>query len=365
MGVRHRLYLIKEDIKNNYLIPVCRKSRFLSSFYYLCFSNEFSREHQKVLQGKYMHLKALKENRPNAFHLRRQVHRLEKGLIMKEQRDVFALDYILHVVRNYKTIKNDMESGAMAADYDLLYWTEQVLANYFKVVVSHPTVDAARLLFQSEVTNTPCVQNGSDILQRVPYVRADVKPSEVTYEAFLGLAVQRRSVRWYQERTVERLLIDKAVSIATLSPSACNRQPFEFRVYDQEAVKNQVGKIPMGIRPFYKQIPVFVVLVGKLSAYLSERDRHVVYIDGGLAAMSFMLALETLGLSSVPINWPDIEEFEREMEKTIKLDSDERPILLIGVGYADQQGKIPFSQKKSPEVLIKYNEEHCDTILSH
>ncbi len=360
MGIRHRLYLMKEHIKNNYLIPVCRKSRFLSNLYYFCFSDEFSREHQKVLQGKYMHLKALKENRPNAFHLRRQVHRLEKGLIMKETRNLFALDYILHTVKNYKTIKEDMESGAMIADNDLLRWTEQVLGNYFSVVASHPTIEAARTLFESTNVNA-CEYSDRNELQRIPYFRGDVKPSEVTYDALFGLAVRRRSVRWYQKQAVERSLIEKAVAIATLSPSACNRQPFEFRIYDQETIKNEVGEIPMGIRPFYKQIPVFVVLVGKLSAYLSERDRHVIYIDGGLAAMSFMLALETLGLSSVPINWPDIEEFECEMEKAIELDHDERPILLIGVGYADQQGKIPFSQKKSPEVLIKYNKERRDT----
>ncbi|MGV3762442.1 nitroreductase family protein [Parapedobacter sp.] len=358
MGLRHRLYLKKEWVKNNYLIPVCRKSRFLSDLYYLCFSNEFSREHQKVLQGKYMHLKALKDQRPNAFHLRRQVHRLEKGLIMKEKRGLFALDYILHTVRSYKTIAADMATGAIGADDDLLRWTEQVLRNYFAVVATHPTVDAARTLFESNGTGTLCRQDSCETLQRIPYLRADVRPAEVTYEALLSLAIQRRSVRWYQARDVDRALIEKAVSIASLSPSACNRQPFEFRIYDQESMKNQVGGIPMGIRPFHKQIPVFVVLVGKLSAYLSERDRHVIYIDGGLAAMSFMLALETLGLSSVPINWPDIEEFEKQMEGTITLGSDERPLLLIGVGYADQQGKIPFSQKKAPDVLIKYNEGH-------
>lgn len=360
MGIRHRLYLIKEQVKNNYLIPVCMKSRFLSDLYYLCFSNEFSREHQKVLQGKHMHLKALKDQRPNAFHLRRQVHRLEKGLIMKEKRNLFALDYILHTVKNYKTIAADMATGAIGADYDLLRWTEQVLRNYFAVVNTHPTVEAARTLFESDGTISPMLyeQDSCETLQRIPYLRADVQPADVTYEALLGLAVQRRSVRWYQTREVDRALIEKAVSIASLSPSACNRQPFEFRIYDQESMKNRVGGIPMGIRPFHKQIPVFVVLVGKLSAYLSERDRHVIYIDGGLAAMSFMLALETLGLSSVPINWPDIEEFEKQMEGTITLDSDERPLLMIGVGYADQQGKIPFSQKKSPNVLIKYNEGH-------
>ena len=116
-----------------------------------------------------------------------------------------------------------------------------------------------------------------------------------------------------------------------------------------------VGAIPMGIKGFYRNIPALAVLVGKLSAYVYERDRHIIYIDGGLAAMSFMYALETLGLSSVPINWPDIEFFEKKMEALLHLDIDERPIMLIGIGYADPEGQIPFSQKKSPKLLTQYN----------
>ena len=353
MGVRYKLYVLKERIKNDYIIPVCRKSRFLSSLYYVLFSKEFSREHQKVLQGKYIHYNALKQNKPNAFHLRRQVHRIEKGLIMRNKRDVFALDYISDTVQNFKIIKREMTEGTMEPDRELLMWANDILKTYFDSVSPHPTVVSARHVFEELLVD----DLGGDVQKRIPYLRADAKPSQLTYEDFFTLAMRRRSVRWYQDKKVERVLIEKAVSLASLSPSACNRQPFEFRIYDEKTLKNKVGKIPMGIRPFSNQIPVFVVLVGKLSAYVSERDRHVIYIDGGLAAMSFMLALETLGLSSVPINWPDIEEFEQQMEETISLDLDERPIMLMGVGYADQQGMIPFSQKKACQVLVKYNDE--------
>src|SRR3546814_12372631 len=90
-----------------------------------------------------MNLKAVKDQRPNAFHLRRQVHRLEKGLIMKEKRGVFALDYILHTVKNYKTIAADMATGVIDADDDLLRGTEQVLRHYFTVVNTHPQLGRA------------------------------------------------------------------------------------------------------------------------------------------------------------------------------------------------------------------------------
>ncbi len=349
-------YQVSQHIQKTVLIPVCRKNRFLSSFYYCFFSKEFSREHQKVLNGKYTHIKALKSNKPNEFHLRRETHRLEKGLTMKEQRPLFALDYINDVVHNYKILNTEYWNNPGSVDTDLLLWSESIISKYFASVDPHPTVSKAKSVFE----NIKHFKRPKELLEvaaelPVPYFRREREYNSVTYEDMLKLSLQRRSVRWYMDKPVPRDLLEKAVTIATLSPTACNRQPFEFRIFDSEELKNVIGSIPMGIKGFYENIPVFVVVVGKLSAYLSERDRHVIYIDGGLASMSFMLALETLGLSSVPINWPDIEELEKKMENVLHLKDDERPLMLMGVGFADPDQKIPYSQKKSPQYLIKYN----------
>lgn len=97
-----------------------------------------------------------------------------------------------------------------------------------------------------------------------------------------------------------------------------------------------------------------MVVVGDLSAYPYERDRHLIYVDASLASMQLMLALETLGLSSCPINWPDIEVMERGMAEVLDLSFHERPIMLISVGYPDPTGNIPFSQKKSSDSMIRW-----------
>jgi nitroreductase len=345
------LYDIKIYVQNNILLPIVRKHRKLADLYYFLFSSDFSREHQKVLNGKYQHLQAIKAGAPNAFNLRRQVHRLEKGLIMKNRRDVFALDYILSVATTYKVLSGEKGTNKDVDD-GLLSWAANVLQKYFSVVKEVPVVKQAKEVFQSTQHQ---IKFEASPVNYVPYNRSAAVKSNITYDDFMQLAIQRRSVRWYQEKAVPKELIEKACAIATLSPSACNRQPFEFRIFDQEDLKNKVGAIPMGIRANYKNIPVFAVVVGRLSAYLSERDRHVIYIDGGLASMSLMFALETLGLSSVPINWPDIEFIEQQMEKIIPLSEDERPMMLIGIGYADPDGGIPYSQKKTPDQLLIFN----------
>jgi nitroreductase len=190
-----------------------------------------------------------------------------------------------------------------------------------------------------------------------PYRRDLAAEPSVDYAALLELAERRRSVRWFEQREVPRELIDKALRVAALSPSACNRQPFEFRVFDDPDLVRQVAQIPMGTRGWVHNIPVFVVIVGSLSAFFSERDRHLIYTDGCLAAMAFLFALESLGLSSCCVNWPDIRERERRMAALLGLRPDERPVMCMAVGYADPEGMVPFSHKKPSDQIVRYNRE--------
>jgi len=177
----------------------------------------------------------------------------------------------------------------------------------------------------------------------------------VEYEDFLRLSRRRRSVRWFLPDSVPRELLDKALTAAAEAPSACNRQPFEFRIFDDPGRVAEVAALPMGAGGFAHNIPVLVVVTGRLSAFFHPRDRHVIYIDGSLAAMGFMLALETLGLSSCAINWPDIPERERAMAEALDLAPDERPVLLMAVGFPDPEGEVACSRKQSLDHLRSYD----------
>jgi nitroreductase len=73
--------------------------------------------------------------------------------------------------------------------------------------------------------------------------------------------------------------------------------------------------------------------------------------------MNFMLALETLGLASCPINWPDVESREREMEEALGLEPDERPVMLLAVGHPDPEGLVAYSQKKKLSRMRSYNKQ--------
>ena len=229
-----------------------------------------------------------------------------------------------------------------------LDWAHDVLARYFEVVTGGDEVERAHAVFLS--VHYPAGEGSGD---RLPYSRRGSCP--VPYDSFAALAKRRRSVRWFLQTEVPHVLIDRAVEIAAESPTACNRQPFFYRIFDDPESLRQLRPLPLGTAGFSHNIPMLAAVIGDLSAYYGERDRHGIYIDASLSIMTFMYALETLGLSSCPLNWPDIETLERRAEKLLGLRTHERIIMFIAIGYPDPQGLVAYSQKKDLHGLRGFN----------
>lgn len=310
----------------------------------------FADEIRATVHGMQAHQQELLsgEGQSARTKLRRCTHRLEKGLIMRPRRDVFALDYIGTSAEMYEILVGQQpldEDGAQ-----LERWARQVLDRFFEVTAAHPTLDAARARYEAARRRADEAEPAAR-----PYARDLETPLTVDYEGMLQLAHRRRSVRWFLQMPVPRDLIDQALQVALQSPSACNRQPFEVRVYDDPALVEELGAIPMGTTGLSHNFPCVLLWVGNLRSFAHHRDRHVPYIDASLAAMAFQFALETLGLASCCINWPDIPKRERRLRRTIHLADDERVVMFMAVGYPDPEGEVPFSQKKSLDAIRSFN----------
>lgn len=323
-------------------------SRVGSTVYSVLGLGTFNREQWSVLSGRRAYYRNLSRHRVTHVELRRNVHRLEKGILMRPRRDVFAKDYILETVEFYQhAVQRAVDVPAL--DASELAWAHDVLAEYFAVITApDPVVDRARAVFAS----LPAVPTDG---ATKPYEQGSIPDSGVTYDQMLALARQRRSVRWFLDKPVDRELVDRALAVGRQAPTACNRLPYEFLVFDDPDQVRTVSAIPFGAAGYGHQIPTLVVVKARLDSYFSPRDRHAPYVDASLAAMSFMFALETLGLSSSVINWPDFEPLERKMGRTLRLAPYERVVMLIAVGHADPSGLVAFSQKKDLDVLRSYN----------
>lgn len=343
--VKERLKRIKEGAELA-VVGLFSRSGFLASVYYCLLSRRFDREHRAVLLGRLQYGRSLRTAQENYALLRRNVHRLEKGLIMRPRRPVFAEDYVGETVSSH--LRGLPGDGNLLGHHK---WANDVLAHYFQVVGSTVRIDSARSSF---IAAQARAANAEDA-RFVPYPHRELPACPVDYDQLLTLFRRRRSVRWYLDRPVEEALLRKAVQAASLAPSACNRQPFRFHVVRDPERATDIARCARGTAGFADNLPCVITVVGDLGAYPAERDRHVIYIDGALAAMQLMLACETLGLSTCSINWPDIEEQEALLSGKLGLAYHERPIMLLAVGHADPEGGIPYSQKKSDDELIVFH----------
>lgn len=315
--------------------------KLFSVIYYFFFNKSFQNEFYGILRGKV----AFNMREVNYFQLRRNIHRIEKGLLMKPRRDIFAKDYIIDTVTLFHLAIKVNEVNKE----EEIQWAFDVLTKYFEVVRDDPIILRARNNFNNSA-NVKRFENNLYI----PYCRTTNKNDIPDYKSLLNLSIQRRSVRWYLDKPVPRDLIDDALKIANFAPSACNRQPYYYKIIDDLELVRKVAKIPLGTGGYGHNIKTLALLIGDLSAFRFERDRHLIYIDASLSAMAFMYALETLNLSSCPINWGEVPKLESRMRKLVKLKPYERIIMLISIGFADLSGKVAYSKKKSMDELRKY-----------
>jgi len=266
---------------------------------------------------------------------------------MQPRAAVFALDYIDEAIERYVAA---ITGGADPAE---VAWATEVLSEFFRVVDAHPRLDSVRQKFES--TRCASVDPGR---RRTPFPYSELDTTSVAYADLFSLARRRKSVRWFLSREVPLELVRKALELGLQAPSACNRQPYLWRIILDSARAQRVAKIAMGTAGYSHNVPCLVVVLADFSAFEHSRDRHVPYIDASLAAMQFMLALETLGLASCPINWPDIEKLERRMDRELGLPGHLRPVMLIAVGYADPNGLVAYSERRAVDDVMRLTDDY-------
>lgn len=329
--------------KDRTLYAIAR-SRVLTALYFLL-RGTFYEEQRSVLCGLAKHHELEASADSPRHRLVRGVHRIEKGLSMRDRRDVFAEGYVEEVVADLAAEwPDDGEPDRQ------LRWAVDVLTEYFDVVEpTEPIADAESRFaeFLDDVAYAPG--------EKVPFPRREIDGTPVAYPELKQLARQRTSTRWFQQRPVPRSELDDALEVALQSPSACNRQSWEFRFFDDRDLIEDVASLAIGANGYDDNIPCLAVVVGKLRAYSEDRDKHVIYIDASLAAMAFQFALESRGLAACCINWPAIPRNQRRMAELLGLDADESVVMLMAIGYPDPDGMIPYSEKKPVAELRSFN----------
>ena len=122
---------------------------FMSSLYYLLFSSKFRREQHSVLNGKVKYLKSSKFRKDNIYNLIINIHRIEKGLLMKNRKRIFALSYIKETTEIFISVWNQEKT----LNDKQFIWFFDVLSEYFNTSGYHPLVDELKMKFKIFTSN--------------------------------------------------------------------------------------------------------------------------------------------------------------------------------------------------------------------
>lgn len=338
----HKQYMsFREWHSTNVALPMLKQSNLLRKINYALFSSVFDHEMKMFVHARHNYLTS-RQRKNNPVLLRRLIHQLEKGLMHNPRRPVFGLDYITEAVDIYISLSKTSDKSST-----LLNWSHDVIESYFEAVSSHPVIDKAKHKFkESNFVKW-------DTHTHSPYEIDEPNKLPVTFDDVIR---GRKSVRWFEEgRIPDRSLIDEAIELASLAPSSCNRQPFEFRVFDDKTLADKIMALAPGTGGFNHNVPVVIVVNGMMNVSPSPGDLHLMYVDASLAAMNLMNALYSRGIASCAINWPDLPKTEKPLRQLIKMEEFTRPVMIIAAGYARPNSMVACSTRKGIDEIRKYN----------
>lgn len=154
---------------------------------------------------------------------------------------------------------------------------------------------------------------------------------------FEELVEKRQSCRDFLEKPVEKEKLLKLASVAKLTPSACNSQPWKMYFISGEKAKQVAPCLQdLGMNKFTSKAPVFIV-VNETSAVLKPgagrkfSTDHFVKYDVGQLVAYLTLEAKNIGLDTCIIGWIN----EKNLRAVVGYPEDEQCNIVIAVGYSE------------------------------
>jgi len=198
-------------------------------------------------------------------------------------------------------------------------------------------------------------------------------------KAFLELMSNRRSVRSFSPRPVPSECIDRAVRTAATAPSGANQQPWRFVIVDDPKLKHEIREAaeqeeranyehrfperwvealsPLGVdwkKPFLEEAPFLIVVFKEAHGVdaLGEKVTHYYVNESvGIACGMLIAALHNMGLATLTYT-PNPMGF---LTRILGRPPNERPYLVLPVGYPADEVLVPNITRKSAERIVQWN----------
>ncbi len=176
----------------------------------------------------------------------------------------------------------------------------------------------------------------------------------------------RRSVRRYQDKTVDQPVIEKLISLATHAPSAMNSQPWVFVVITD---KNKLVEYSTRSKALLLQTMNEHPLLEKYRGALSKKAFNIFYnapslaivyakpegpepeTDACLAAQNFMLAAHNEGLGTCWIGFA--RDFFNSAEFKSEIGLPQEYLAAAPMIFGFPAGENPAVPRKTPEIFYR------------
>jgi nitroreductase len=190
---------------------------------------------------------------------------------------------------------------------------------------------------------------------------------------------QRRSLRFFSEKSFPIEVLENIILAASTAPSGANKQPWTFCVVSSPELKRQIRIAaeeeehisydsrmsdewkedlrPLATdwqKPFLEVAPYLIIVFKRpyeIEVGGKKHQNYYVNESVGLACGFLLTAVHELGLVALT-HTPSPMDF---LTKILNRPSNERPYLLIPVGYPAENATVPDIKRKSKnEVLVWY-----------
>jgi len=196
--------------------------------------------------------------------------------------------------------------------------------------------------------------------------------------SFRDEMLRRRSVRQFSSRAVPRELIEDCLSVAESAPSGANMQPWHFVVVSDPEIKRKIraaaeeeeqrfyhgrapqewldALAPLGTdqnKPYLETAPYLIVIFARtygLGADGRKIKNYYVAESVGIATGMLIAAIHLAGLVALT-HTPSPMGF---LNRILGRPQQEKPFLILVVGYPAEDARVPTISKKSLEETVTF-----------
>lgn len=188
----------------------------------------------------------------------------------------------------------------------------------------------------------------------------------------------RRSVREFSDQKVSKAVIENIIKSASTAPSGAHKQPWTFCVIENPEIKKQIRIAaeqeeyesyesrmssewiedlkPLGTdwhKPFLETAPFLIVVFRRIFEFGTDgkkKNNYYVQESVGIAAGFLITAIHNVGLVTLT-HTPSPMGF---LSKLLNRPENEKPYLLLPVGYPAKECWVPDLKRKDIEDIATF-----------